>query len=98
MAPCDILHGPKRKAVRSGATRRRAVGAKLTQGSGLTLMAPAAGSLTTDPTREATKNGLRHDYPALAAGRRVRRCLRQRIADRDRGARTQVDQSVRCRA
>ena len=46
-------------------------------------MVPAAGSPTTERAREATENRLRHDHPALAAGRRIRR----RLSSADCGSR-----------
>lgn len=61
-------------------------------------MLPAAGFLMAERAGERPKDRLRNDHSALAACRRVRHCLCQRIADRDRSARTQLDQSARCRA
>src|ERR1700687_3318491 len=47
---------------------------------------------------ETSQNGLRNDHSALAACRRVQHCFPQRIAYRNRSARTHLDQSVRCRS
>src|SRR3981081_1909515 len=90
------LHGSKSIAVQCDPARRGMLSVKFSWNSRIGLMSQVAASLLAGGTHETAQDGLRHDHSALAAGRRVRRCIRQRNAYRDRSARTQLDQFVRC--
>ena len=58
-------------------------------------MAQVAASPVAERGHETSQDGLWNDHSALAACRRVRRCIRQRNAHRNRSARTHLDQCVR---
>ena len=91
------LRGSQQQAVRSRAARLCSAKMKFESGSGIAPRS-LAGSMIEERAREDSKNRLRNDYLSLAARRRARHRLCDGIAYRDRSARTQLDQSVRCRS